>query len=529
MNGIIQAGPTLGGLTLDVLRRYPDRTAFTWDGGTLTYAGASDLVGRLQSVFAAHGLRRGHCMALLTGNRVESWCASIAAQASGMAITWLHQLASLEDHEYQLKDAEADALLVDTYRFSDRGGELAARVDRLSQVYTLSPREFGVDLVSAARNVGTASPWSIFEPGDVATINYTGGTTGHPKGAVRLNSPSPSLSYSDVLADFEIPMTPRYLAVAPMSHASGWKIMPTLMRGGSVHLLDGFSPDRVLSAINRERPNFTLLVPSMIYGLLEELDTQKADVSSLELLLYGAASISPDRLQEGIDRIGPVFAQMYGQTECYPITYLRRDDHDLNQPDRLRSCGRPVSTTAVALLDKDGHEVTDGEVGEICVRNRTAMRWYKNLPELTAETFRHGWLHTGDMGRMDERGYLYIVDRLKDMIITSGSNVFSRGVEDVLTDHAAVTQAVVFGTPDKKVGEVVNAAVILREGVEVDADELRRYVRDRKGELQAPQHIHFVKELPLTGLGKVDKQALRLRLTDKSSVWADGASSDAAS
>lgn len=296
-----------------------------------------------------------------------------------------------------------------------------------------------------------------------------------------------------------------------------------------MHLLDGFSPDRVLSAINRERPNFTLLVPSMIYGLLEELDTQKADVSSLELLLYGAASISPDRLQEGIDRIGPVFAQMYGQTECYPITYLRRDDHDLNQPDRLRSCGRPVSTTAVALLDKDGHEVTDGEVGEICVRNRTAMRWYKNLPELTAETFRHGWLHTGDMGRMDERGYLYIVDRLKDMIITSGSNVFSRGVEDVLTDHAAVTQAVVFGTPDKKVGEVVNAAVILREGVEVDADELRRYVRDRKGELQAPQHIHFVKELPLTGLGKVDKQALRLRLTDKSSVWADGASSDAAS
>jgi fatty-acyl-CoA synthase len=170
----------------------------------------------------------------------------------------------------------------------------------------------------------------------------------------------------------------------------------------------------------------------------------------------------------------------------------------------------------VVILDDEGNEVPLGEVGEICVRSPLVMDAYMNLPELTADTLKGGWLHTGDVGRRDDRGYLFIVDRKKDMIITSGSNVFSRGVEDVLATHPAVARAVVFGTPDEKLGEAVNAAVVLRDGANVDPAVLIEFVRGRKGSLQAPKAVYFVEEMPLTSLGKVDKQALKKRFAGRS-------------
>jgi fatty-acyl-CoA synthase len=310
-----------------------------------------------------------------------------------------------------------------------------------------------------------------------------------------------------------IPASPRFLAVAPISHVTGTKIIPTFMRGGSVHLLDGFSPDRVLSAIERERANFTLLVPTMVYALLDDPSVRTTDVSSLELLIYAGAPMAPARLREGLERIGPVFSQLYGQGECYHASVLSRADHDPGRPGLLESAGRAGVTSVVSILDEEGNEVADGDVGEVCVRTPLAMDGYRNLPELTAETFRFGWLHTGDMGHKDELGYIYIMDRKKDMIIVNGSNVFARGVEDVLMSHPAVVQAGVFGVPDPTVGEAVSAAVVLRPGANIDPEELTRYVRDRKGVLQVPRHMHFVDNLPTTSLGKIDKQALRARFT----------------
>jgi len=508
----VHSGPTTGGLSLDILRRFPDRTAFTWDGGSLTYAGTSDLIGRMQAVFAAHGLHRGQRVGFLSGNRAETWCATVAAEASGLAVTWLHQLASLEDHAYQLRDAEADALVVDARRFADRGGELTTTVDRLKVVFSVDASNFGIDLVRAAHEGGAATARDCAALDDIASIAYTGGTTGRPKGVVRRNSALSSMT-SAVLSDFEFPQNPRYLAVAPISHVSGQKIRPTFVKGGSVHLVDGFSPDRVLWSINRERPTFTLLLPTMIYAILDDPALRSADLSSLELLLYGGSSMSPERLREGLGRIGPVFSQLYGQTECYPISLLRRADHDLGRAALLESAGRPTTTCAVSVLDEEGHHLPTGEVGEVCVRSPQVLDSYLNLPELTAETFRYGWMHTGDVGRVDELGYVYIMDRKKDMIVVSGSNVFARGVEDALTAHTAVSRAVVFGTPDRKLGEAINAAVVLRDGAQVDAEALARHVRERKGPLQAPQHVYFVDEVPLTVLGKVDKHALKAQLT----------------
>jgi fatty-acyl-CoA synthase len=231
------------------------------------------------------------------------------------------------------------------------------------------------------------------------------------------------------------------------------------------------------------------------------------------LLLYGASPMSATRLLEGLERIGPVFSQLYGQTECYPISVLRRAEHDpVGRPELIASCGAPVSTVAVALLDAAGAPVPAGEAGELCVRGGGVMEEYWQRPELTADTFAHGWLHTGDIARADDRGYLYIVDRAKDMIISGGFNVYPREVEDALTAHPAVLAAAVYGTPDEKWGEAVNAAVVLRAGAAgagVTSAELIAHVKELKGSVQAPKSVHLRTELPMTGVGKVDKKALR--------------------
>jgi fatty-acyl-CoA synthase len=279
-------------------------------------------------------------------------------------------------------------------------------------------------------------------------------------------------------------------------------------------MLKGFDPEAVLSTIQRERINFTLFVPTMIYVLLDHPNLPKTDLSSLELLLYGASPMSPSRLIEGLERIGPVFSQLYGQTECYPASVLRKADHDPNNPELFLSCGFPIAACQMKILDDDDREVATGEAGEICIRASHVMAEYWKRPEQTAETLKNGWLHTGDIAKADERGYMYILDRKKDMIVSGGFNIFPREVEDVLSTHADVAMVAVVGVPDDKWGEAVTAIVVPRAGAQPDEQALIELVKQRKGSAHAPKHIKFVKELPMTGVGKVDKKALR------ASFWA---------
>lgn len=315
--------PTNGTQTLRALGRYPDRTAFVWDRGEMSYRGAADFIGRLQRVFGAAGLARTRRVALLAGNCAHCWCAGVAALASGMSITWLHPAASLPDQLHQLADSEADALVVDAVHFPARADELAAKLPAGMKLFTVGGRGIGTELVAAADAAGSSEPVDIARPDDVAILNYTGGTTGRPKGVMRRQRSLAAYATS-ILADFEIPDRPRFLAVAPISHVAGTKVLPSLMRGGTVHLMTGFDPARMLRTMVDERISFTLAVPTMIYALLDLPQLDGSDLSSLELLLYGAASMSPSRLEEGLRRIGPVFAQLYGQTECYPASVLRK-------------------------------------------------------------------------------------------------------------------------------------------------------------------------------------------------------------
>ncbi|MCP1973147.1 AMP-binding protein [Bradyrhizobium elkanii] len=510
MSNPLYAFPAVCEQTLRALARYPSRTAFAWPGGSLSYQGATDLIGRMQGVFMRLGFAPGTRVALLTANRADSWCAGVAAQLSRLAITWLHPLGSLDDQLFQIEDSEAQMLIVDGITFRDRGGELAAKAQGLKTVFTLGPADYGADLLQVAEDAGSASAKSFAREDDISTLNYTGGTTGKSKGALRYHREYGGFAAA-VLADFEIPETPRYLTVAPISHVAGTKVLPTLMRGGTVHMLKGFDPEAVFTTIAREKINFTLFVPTMIYVMLDHPALDKTDLSSLELLLYGASAMSPSRLVEGIERIGPVFSQLYGQTECYPVSVLRKADHDPKTPDLFLSCGFPIAACQVKILDQDDQEVATGEAGEICVRATHVMAEYWKRPDITAETLRSGWLHTGDIARMDERGYMFILDRKKDMIVSGGFNIFPREVEDVLSQHADVAMVAVVGVPDDKWGEAVTAVVVAREGTTPDADELIGLVKAKKGSAHAPKQIQFVKELPMTGVGKVDKKVLKAR------------------
>ena len=511
MNASITEGPTGTAIALRALARFPERTAFAWDGGSLTYRGALSLIGRLQAAMSAAGLKKGQTVAFLSANSAETWCAGVAASGLGLIGTWLHPVGALGDHLEVIEDAEAVALIVDPRTHGQRGGELAAKAaHRLKVVLTMGKADFGRDLMAAADKIGEASPVDLASPDDYAIINYTGGTTGKSKGAIRRHRSSAASTIA-IAADFEFPATPRYLAAAPITHVSGTKVTPSLMKGGTVHLLKGFDPEKFLATIAREKINFTLLVPTMIYVLLDHPALERTDLSSLELILYGASPMSPSRLVEGLERIGPVFSQLYGQTECYPVSVLSKADHDLKHPELFASCGFPVASCAISLRDDDNQQVAPGEAGEICVRGPHAMEQYWKRPEQTAETFKGGWLHTGDIARADERGYLYIVDRKKDMIVSGGFNIFPREVEDVISSHPDIAMVAVIGVPHEKWGEAVTALVVAKAGTTPSSEALTQLVKDRKGSTHAPKHVELVDSLPLTAVGKVDKKVLRAK------------------
>jgi fatty-acyl-CoA synthase len=511
MNTGIAQAPTVVTMTLRALARFPERRAFLWDGGSLTYGATRALIGRLQAGMAAAGLRKGQTAAFLSANSAETWCAGVAAQGLGLVITWLHPMGALGDHLEVIEDADADALIVDPRTHGPRGGELAARAgDRLKVVLTMGKADFGQDLMAAAERIGEAEPVDLASVDDYSVINYTGGTTGKSKGAIRRHHASADGVLS-IAADFEFPAIPRYLAAAPITHVSGSKVLPALLRGGEVHLLKGFDPEKFLATLEREKINMTLMVPTMIYVLLDHPRLDRTDLSSLELLLYGASPMSPTRLVEGLERIGPVFSQLYGQTECYPVSVLRKEDHDARRPELFGSCGFPLASCSVSLRDEDDQEVAPGEAGEICVRSTHTMEKYWKRPEQTAETFKGGWLHTGDVARADERGYLYIVDRKKDMIVSGGFNIFPREVEDVISSHPDVAMVAVIGVPHEKWGEAVTALVVAKQGTNPAPEALMQLVKDRKGGPHAPKQVELVDALPLTAVGKVDKKVLRAK------------------
>jgi fatty-acyl-CoA synthase len=497
-------------MVIGALRRYPQRVAFSQDGREVTYSEAADFMGRIGRVLSDRGLGLRKGVAFLSGNRWDTWLTGVAAQAIGARFSALHPLGSLDDHLYICDEAEIHTLVFDPDAYEERASQIAEQAS-LKQVLSLGPSVVGEDLLKLAEGVPATEPSSVTSIDDLLYVLYTGGTTGRPKGARLAHRNFASLMYT-VLSDFDFPRENRYLAASPVTHAAGMMVLPVLLRGGTVFLHRSFDPDAYLKTIERERITMCFGVPTMIYVLLDHPALERTDLSSLEWFGYAASPMSPARLREGLERIGPIFMQYYGQTESTGHgTVLTRAQHDATNGDVLASCGKPVFSVSLQLQDDDGNEVQTGDVGEICLRGPCVMDGYWKQDELTEETLRGGWLHSGDMATQDAEGYVTIVDRKKDMIISGGFNVFPREIEDVLTAHPAIAMAAVIGVPDEKWGEAVKAVVTLKAGASVDADELIALVREHKGPVYAPKSVEFVEAIPMTPVAKADKKALRAK------------------
>jgi fatty-acyl-CoA synthase len=380
----------------------------------------------------------------------------------------------------------------------------------LRTVASLGPAGIGFDLLDAA-SVVAAQPPDIGAVPAPHPIVYTGGTTGRPKGII-ISPAAQAFAAATMAEQWQWPDDVRLLLSTPLSHAAGTLLPPTFARGGSVVLLPSFSARAWLAAVEQYRVTAALIVPTQLYRILDEPSLADTDLTSLQTIFYGASPCSPTRLAEAIGVFGPIFFQFYGQSEApMTMTVLRKEEHDPSVPGRLSSCGRPVPGIEVRLLDDDGNPVARGTPGEICVRGPlVALESYKNRPAETATALAGGWLHTGDVATEDPDGFLHIVDRRKDMIISGGFNIYPREIEDCLDLHPAVSSAAVIGAPDERWGEAVTAFVACRyDQPSVTEDALIEFVKERLGSLAAPKKIHFVDAIPLSPLGKPDKKALR--------------------
>jgi fatty-acyl-CoA synthase len=494
------------------LEAHDDAPCLFLAGRVATYAEIRRRTSQMLQAQRARGVTQGTRLAVLSKNRPEVLTNLTASLLNGCVITPLHPMGSLADHAYVIGDAEIECLVFDADHFAERASELKSQYPHLS-LLGFGPNAVGDDYLALADGFEPARLEAPdVHPEDICTVVYTGGTTGRPKGVLMTHRVWAAMTWIQ-MTEWEFPDPLRIAIVSPLSHAALSLVAPVLMSGGAFYVMESFAPDAFFDLVEEHRITTTMLVPAMLYALQAHPRYETADMSSMETIFYGASPMSPAKLAQAIEHWGPIFFQFYGQTEApMVLSHMKKGEHDLTRPERLASCGRPVPWMHVALLDADHRPVGPGESGEICTRGPLVMNGYKDLPAETAEALAGDWLHTGDVGRFDHDGFLSIVDRTKDMVITGGFNVFPREVEDVISAHPAVSTVMVIGVPDEKWGEAVKAVVVLRPGHQSSdalTRELQQLVKDAKGSQQSPKSIDYAESLPLTPVGKPDKKAVR--------------------
>lgn len=511
------SGMTVGMLYDRCVQFYGDSTAIKQGAATYTYAEMGASGARLIGALKALGVQKGENVAFLMANCPEYIFCEYALAKIGAPRVPLAVLLSSADHIYMMNHAECTTLIYHQ-KLAARVAEMRPHLKTVHRFICVSddPAALPAGDLHLQTLIATHEPAAageIVTERDLCGIYFTGGTTGRPKGVMLSHR---AWVNSVVLEMLELGLGHGevFAYATPLTHAGGVLLLPVLLSRGTCLILDHFEPAAFMRAVQQERVTATFLVPTMIYVLLDHPDRSQYDLTSLQNVIYGAAPIAPERLKQAVTTFGPIFTQLYGQTEApMMISALPKEEHVIADAERERevfsSCGRPTLLTQVRLVDAAGNDVAPGEVGEIITRSPNVMDGYLKDPQATAQTIRDGWLHTGDMARRDHAGFLYIVDRTKDMIISGGFNIYPREVEDVLFEHPAVKGAAVIGVPDDKWGEAVKAIVSLHPGATATAAELIAFVKERKGSLLAPKSVDFWDEIPLTNLGKLDKKKMR--------------------
>lgn len=438
---------------------------------------------------------------------LECW---LSVPAFGRVLADLNFRLAADELAFMVDDANIEVLVVDAAQL-DIGRTLRERCSGLRQLVLAATVASPDDCLSYESIVAgdPALPPGVSD-NTLAAISYTGGTTGTPKGVMLSHGNLLANARHNLIATGHRPAD-RFLHVCPMFHVAGTaNVFACTWVGALQVILPRFEAASVLAAIERERITHTVFVPTMLSMLLDAPQSTTTDLSSLRHVQYAASPISPELQRRVLEQLPCDVAQFYGMTEAAPtVSHLTPEDHR-RHPERLASMGAPVPGVQTEVRDPQGEELPAGEVGELWVRGPNVMRGYWNRPEATADALVNGWYRTGDLARADAHGYLYMVDRVKDMIITGAENVYSVEVETVLLTHKAVSEAAVFGIPHERWGEAVHAVVTARRGIAPSAEELIAHCRGKIAGFKVPRSIDVQTEpLPKSGAGKLLKNQLR--------------------
>ena len=471
-----------------------------------------DRVSRLAGALLDLGVGAGDRVGMLSMNSDRFHESCFASWWIGGAMPPDNIRWSAAEIAYAINDSGTEVLLVDD-AFVSMVPDLRERCPGLTTVVHAGDGETPSDLVSYEGLVasGTAVEDGRHGGDALAFLLYTGGTTGRPKGVMHTHD---SVMTSLLGTGFsELASRPGGVSLlnAPLFHIGailGW--YEQLAVGGTLVFVPQFTAESFLDAVQRHRVTSCILIPVMVQMALDHPDFDSYDLSSIEKITYGGSSSSDTLLRRAIDTFsGAEFSQGYGMTETGVLTMLTAAEHREPGLPHVRSAGRSVAHVELAVVDAFGNRLPVGEVGEVVTRGDHVMRGYWNKPRETAAALRDGWMHTGDGGYLDQDGYLYIVDRIKDMIISGGENVFSAEVENALASHPAIAQCAVIGLPDEHWGERVHAVVVLRDGHTATYDEIRAHAASQIAGYKCPRSVEFVAELPTSALGKILKAELR--------------------
>ncbi|MDO9456685.1 long-chain fatty acid--CoA ligase [Nocardioides sp.] len=499
----------------------PDAPCLTTDGpdgpASSTYAEVRELSSRISAALVARGVAPGDKVAILSANDPVAFTTVFGINRAAAVWCPINPRNEAAENRDLLALFECTALVFQA-SFAPLVDQIRGDLPGLTTLVCLDAEAGDVDFALGwdeflDRGVPGPDPSPV---DDVAMVVGTGGTTGRPKGVMLTHHNLETMS-AITLMSYPWEGRPVYLALAPLTHAAGVLCFPVLARGGEVVVMRSPDVGGFLDHVERHRVTHTFLPPTLIYMVLAHERLESTDLSSLQCFWYGAAPMSAARLEEALTRIGPVMAQLFGQTEA-PMMISTLSPREHFRPDgsialeRLSSAGRPAPLVTVSIMAEDGTLLPTGETGEIVVRSSLVMAGYLGDPEATAAASAHGWHHTGDIGYLDPDGYLFIVDRAKDMVITGGFNVYSTEVEQAVMAHPDVQDCAVIGLPDDTWGERVVAVVQARGGATIDPAALKAFVKERLGSVKSPKQVEVWDDLPRSKVGKVLKTDIKERL-----------------
>lgn len=508
---------TIQTILFNAMRRFDEHPAITYlpTGETLKYKELLAKIDAIASYLYNLGAKQGTNVSVLLPNSVDYVLFSLGVVRCGAVITALNEMLGAREVEFVLKDSTPKIIVIGTQ--NQVSPVLQYLKDADYKVAVVGIKGFGVDYPEEFKLFSWDDTYNVSLPplalpGDIARISYTGGTTGTPKGVMHSQY---SLGTNLLAHCLENPIDDqdKLLLSTPLQHAAGPIMWCSLARGAHIFITRSFDPEYFFNTIKEKRITTTLVVPTMLYRLLDQGKKSDFEIKSIRNINYGASPVSPQRLKEAFEMFGPVLKQGYGLTECPNlVTRLSKSAHIWayeNNISVLRSCGKPCMMAQVRLVDDSGNDVPPLQRGEIAVKAPYNMVGYYKRPDLTQETLRDGWLHTGDVGEFDEFGFLHIVERKKDMIISGGMNVYSIEVENVVNQHPAVAMSACIGIPHDDWGEAVSVYVVLKQGTACSEEELTGFCKQRTAKYMVPKIINFAKSLPLTSVGKIDKKQLR--------------------